>query len=78
MPIMGGHEAARLIRAEGFSGPIIALTGHSMEFAQEQDNAFDFDGYLLKPVSTQKLIDKILQHCPAKIAQTSGAADGEG
>ena len=66
MPTMGGHEAAPLIRAEGYTGPIIALTGHSVEYAKEQDNAFAFDGYLLKPVTTQALISKILEHCLVK------------
>ncbi len=66
MPVMGGHEAAPLLVAAGYSGPIIALTGHSVEYASEQENAFAFDGYLLKPVSSQILIEKILQHCSVK------------
>lgn len=76
MPFMNGQEAAPLLRSEGYSGPIIALSGHSAEFAKEQDNAFAFDGYLLKPVSTQDLVDKVLEHCAVKISSTPGVGDG--
>jgi CheY-like chemotaxis protein len=65
MPIMDGYESAPLLRAGGYVGPIIALTGHSLDYAKSHENSFGFDGYLQKPVTTTDLVNTILEFCPS-------------
>ena len=60
MPVMGGEEAARAIRAlEGEAPasriPIIALTANAMKGDKERFLAQGMDGYIAKPVKRQDL-----------------------
>ncbi|MBC7533805.1 MAG: response regulator [Oligoflexus sp.] len=79
MPNLSGSEAAIKIRAGGFEGPIIAMTGHSSDYVHDVESDFSasrsdhdkafhkreniFDGYLQKPVPHSHLIQTVLSFC---------------
>ena len=59
MPEMDGYEATRLLRAEGYTAAIVALTAHAFE--GERDRCFEAgcDGFLTKPVDRALLLETI-------------------
>ncbi len=59
MPIMGGDEATKLLRDDGYGETIIALTAHAMEGDREKYLEFGFDDYETKPINRAKLIENI-------------------
>jgi two-component system sensor histidine kinase/response regulator len=69
MPVMGGLEATRLIRARerirGGHVPIAALTAHAMTGDREQCFAAGMDGYASKPLHATELyalIDQLAEN----------------
>ena len=63
MPVMNGLEASRAIRAiESGSGrrvPIVAVTAHVLDGDREACLAAGMDDYLAKPISIEKLEEKL-------------------
>jgi signal transduction histidine kinase len=60
MPEMDGHEATRVLRAKGISGPIIALTAHAMKEEREAAIKSGFSHFLSKPVRPKSLFDLLV------------------
>jgi CheY-like chemotaxis protein len=67
MPVVGGREAAALIRNKesvaGCHAPIIALTAHAMKGDRESAIEAGMGDYLTKPIRCQLLyeaIDRVL------------------
>jgi CheY-like chemotaxis protein len=62
MPVMGGCEAARVIREEiSRTLPIIALTAATFKEDREASRAAGMDDFITKPIELNKLREKIIQ-----------------
>jgi CheY-like chemotaxis protein len=74
MPVVGGFEATRIIRQKeqmtGKHVPIIAMTARAMKGDEEECLAAGMDGYMSKPIDSQRLFDLIeklvLQDSPSQ------------
>jgi PAS domain S-box-containing protein len=61
MPVMDGYAATTLLRQEGFTIPILALTAHAMIGDEEKCRAAGCSGYIVKPVDTDLLVRTVAQ-----------------
>jgi len=55
MPVMDGLEAAGILRAEGYRGPIWALTASTLLEERDRCRASGMDGFLPKPLRLEEL-----------------------
>jgi signal transduction histidine kinase/CheY-like chemotaxis protein len=55
LPDQDGYNVAKVLREEGFSGRLIALTGYSTDEAKRRVAASGFDDYLVKPAGLVEL-----------------------
>ncbi|WP_218110322.1 PAS domain-containing protein [Oligoflexus tunisiensis] len=59
MPRVDGYEAARALRLNGYTKPIIALTAHAMVEERARTRAAGCNSHLTKPLNSQELIETI-------------------
>ncbi|MFZ6772970.1 response regulator [Undibacterium sp. SXout7W] len=73
MPAMDGHQATRLIRADGrFTHlPIVAMTAHAMVEERERCFSSGMSGHLAKPIHPKELYQTISLWCPGNLSETS-------
>ncbi len=64
MPVMGGIEAARLMRSLGFKGQIVAISGSDEQNLADRCLAAGCDEFIRKPASLDRLSDVVLRFFP--------------
>ena len=62
MPEMDGYEATTRLRATGYTGPIIALTAHALEYDRDKCLGAGCDEYAAKPVNRRQLLELVERH----------------
>jgi CheY-like chemotaxis protein/nitrogen-specific signal transduction histidine kinase len=65
MPRMDGYEAAVAIREKNIKTPLIALSAKVLNEGENKQIASLFDGFLSKPVDSQKLAETLERYLPA-------------
>ena len=69
MPILDGYEATRRLRAQHYSGPIVALTAHAMTTDRQKCLQAGCDEYVTKPVKRQQLLELVAKYTCHTIRQ---------
>ncbi|WMW82251.1 response regulator [Undibacterium cyanobacteriorum] len=70
MPEMDGHEATRLIRADGRfqSLPIIAMTAHALLIERERCFTSGMNAHIAKPINPIELYNAVAEWCQQKVS----------
>jgi PAS domain S-box-containing protein len=83
MPEMDGIEAVKIIRAHGYTRPIVALTANALSGQSDMFMASGFDGFISKPIDIRELnasLNKFVRdkQSPEVIKAARAANSGEG
>ena len=65
MPFINGYEATRTLRMQDYKTPIVALTANAMKDDEKKCLEAGCNGYLTKPVDSEKLAQILAKHLPA-------------
>ena len=64
LPDISGHEVAKTLRVQGYSGLMVAVSGYSHKEMRDQSKTFGFDHHLAKPVTLAEIAE-LLATAPA-------------
>lgn len=67
LPVMNGHEVCQKLRAQGYTGPVIALTAHALKKERDQSLQIGCDAHLTKPIDRYHLISTIQSYVQMKM-----------
>ncbi|MBC8354706.1 MAG: response regulator [Planctomycetes bacterium] len=62
MPVLDGYDATQKLRAEGYRGPIVALSAHALQEYQQKCLDAGCDEYMSKPFDREQLLSVIERH----------------
>ncbi len=62
MPEMDGYQAIEILRSQGYTKPIVALTAHALKEERERAMKLGFNEYVTKPILKGSLL-KAIQNC---------------
>jgi len=68
MPNMNGIEATKLIRKQGWQGPIIAMTGEALKETIDECMEAGMNDYVTKPFKSAELRQKLIKYLAGKPA----------
>lgn len=64
MPYMNGYEATLMLKEQGYTTPIVAVTAHAMKGDDQKCIDAGCDGYLSKPINRRELPDLLAKFLP--------------
>lgn len=71
MPVMDGYEAVKILRGEGYKGPILAVTAHALDEDRKRCLESGFNDYISKPLNQKTLIEKTIEFSAQKPKKTN-------
>ena len=75
MPYMSGYEATKVLRKEGITTPIIAMTANAMIDDDKKCLKAGCDDYLPKPIGRRELIKTISKYLPMERTSVTEQVD---
>lgn len=68
MPVMDGYTATRTLRSQGYDKPIVALTAHAMQQAEQECRDAGCSGFMTKPIDFDRLITTLAEIAGIKVS----------
>ena len=62
LPFVDGYEAVQILRADGYTGAIVALTANAMRGQRERCLAAGCTDFLLKPIAQKQIVELVGQY----------------